>query len=231
MRTVTEYLKAQPEDRRADMIGRANAKHVALYHRGLAQRGIKLGDQGTIRRVPEDLISPKKDLTSSAESSILTSVDKNTISSPIEQGARGRPSAISTMADVGLSTRQQVLLNDLPDTGAEIITKRRNVSMTDLAALSAATGDEFALFTKKGDRLVVRGDEGHVYIDKNRATTLSAEGYRFSGHTHTKLYHNGMELEPSDGDYGILKYFDQKESVIYNIKGNHRTFENIMRKE
>jgi hypothetical protein len=103
--------------------------------------------------------------------------------------------------------------------------------MADLAALSAATGDEFALFTKKGDRLVVRGDDGHVYIDKNRAAMLSADGYRFSGHTHTKLYHNGMELEPSDGDYGILRYFDQKESVIYNIKGGYRTFENIMRKE
>jgi len=103
--------------------------------------------------------------------------------------------------------------------------------MTDLSALSAATGDEFALFTKNGDRLVMRGDEGRVYIGEDRAIALNADGYRFSGHTHTTLHHNGMELEPSDGDYGILKYFDQKKSVIYNIKGNYRTFENRKRKE
>ena len=165
------------------------------------------------------------------ERGILIDVDKNTVSSSIEQGARGRPSAISTMVGVELSTRQQALLSDLPNTRAEVIVQKNSVSMTDLAALSAATGDEFAMFTLKGDRLIVRGDERRVYIGDDRAIALNAEGYRFSGHTHTKLLHNGMELEPSDGDYGILKYFDQKESVIYNIKGNYRTFENRNQKE
>jgi hypothetical protein len=135
------------------------------------------------------------------------------------------------MADAGLSTRQQVLLNDLPHTGAEIIVKRSSVSMTDLAALSAATGDEFALFTKKGNRLVVRGDKGHVYIGKNRAVTLNEEGYRFSGHTHTTLHHNGMELTPSGGDYEILGYFDQEYSSIYNIKGQQQKYRNHLRED
>jgi len=103
--------------------------------------------------------------------------------------------------------------------------------MTDLAALSAATGDEFALFTKKGDRLVVRGDVGHVYIGKDRAATLNAEGYRFSGHTHTTLLHNGMELTPSGGDYEILGYFDQEYSAIYNIKGQQQKYRNQLRED
>ncbi|GBU20543.1 hypothetical protein R80B4_00421 [Fibrobacteres bacterium R8-0-B4] len=153
----------------------------------------------------------------------------NNISSPIEQGARGRPSAISTMADVGLSMRQHALLRDLPITGAEITVKRGRVSMTDLAALSAATGDEFAMFTKKGDRLVVRGDGERVYIGKDRANALSAAGYRFSGHTHTTLLHNGMELTPSEGDYEILGCFDQEYSAIYNIKGQQQKYRNPLR--
>jgi len=156
-------------------------------------------------------------------------VDENTVSSPIEQGARGRPSAVSMMADVGLSVRQQTLLNGLSGTGVEIIVKRDSVSMTDLAALSAATGDEFAMFTKKGDRLVVRGDERRVYIDKSRAVALNAEGYRFSGHT--TLLHNGMELEPSGGDYEILGYFDQEYSAIYNIKGQQQKYRNPLRED
>jgi len=77
----------------------------------------------------------------------------------------------------------------------------------------------------------VRGDESRVYIGDKRAGELSAKGYRFSGHTHTKLYQNNMELTASDGDYKILKYFDQKESVIYNVKGQYRTFENLLREE
>jgi hypothetical protein len=158
-------------------------------------------------------------------------VDGNSINSPIEQGERGRPSAILHLDGAGLSARQQDILDKLPSTKDEWIVKKNDVSMTDLAALSAVTGDEFAMFTKKSDRLVVRGDEGHVYISDKRAIELSTDGYRFSGHTHTGLYHNGMELEPSDGDYGILKYFNQKNSVIYNVKGEYQTFENRWRKE
>jgi len=154
------------------------------------------------------------------------------INSPIEQGrhntSQGRPSAISTMADVGLTARQQALLNDLPDTGAEAVVKRGSVSMTDLAALSAATGDEFAMFTKRGTRLIVRGDERRVYIGGDRAIALNAEGYRFSGHTHTMLLHNGMELEPSGGDYEILGHFDHEYSVIYNIKGQQQKYRKLL---
>jgi len=173
----------------------------------------------------------KKDLRSGVERDILNNMDRNNIGSPIEQGMRGRPSAILHIENAELSARQQAILDKLPNTADEWTVKKSEVAMTDLAALSAVTGDEFAMFTKNGDRLLIRGDESRVYIGDARAEELSANGYRFSGHTHTKLYQNNMELTPSDGDYKILKYFDQKESVIYNVKGQYRTFENLLREE
>jgi hypothetical protein len=190
-----------------------------IGHRFVATTILAVGGEG----------EAQNNLLSGAESDILKGVDRNSISSPIEAGERGRPSAILHLGGIELSARQQAILDKLPNTTDEWIVKKSDVSMMDLAALSAATGDEFAMFTKKGDRLVVRGDGEHVYIGDTRAKELSADGYRFSGHTHTKLYHNGMELTASDGDYGILKYFGQKESVIYNVKGEYRTFENLLR--
>jgi len=92
----------------------------------------------------------QKDLTAGEESGILKSVDMNSINSPIEQGMRGRPSAILHHEDAGLSARQQALLDKLPNTADECTVKKNDVTMTDLSALSAVTGDEFAMFTKNG---------------------------------------------------------------------------------
>ena len=36
--------------------------------------------------------------------------------------------------------------------------RKRDVSMLDLSAMTAETGDEFAMFTRRGERLIVRGD-------------------------------------------------------------------------
>jgi len=80
-KTVVAYLKEQPLERRAAFIGKANAQHLALFRRGLAQRGLGIEGQGTIRRVPQDLIAPKpienkiaEGLTSGGAGGILDSM-------------------------------------------------------------------------------------------------------------------------------------------------------------
>jgi len=175
----------------------------------------------------------EKNLTGGAENSILIGVDGDSIHSPIEQGRRntgqGRPSAI-LHAGLPLTDRQQALLDRLPGYDSRVIVKKNDVSMKDLSALTARTGVEFAMFTRKQERLIVRGDAARVNITQDDAAVLNAQGYKWSGHTHVGLY-DGWELNASDGDLAILSRFDQKESVIYNTMGKYRTFEKIPKGE
>ena len=94
--------------------------------------------------------------------------------------------------------------------------------MNDLSALTAYTGDEFALFTKGNERLIIRENAVSVNIDIEQAKQMAQQGYRWSGHTHPGVDFNC--LFSSDGDRTILKQFEQNTSVIYNSKGQFLTF-------
>jgi hypothetical protein len=166
------------------------------------------------------LIVLKKDLTSGAESGILIGVDKNSIHSPIEQGRTdgvGEPWAILKY-DKPLNDRQQALLNQLPEFDSRAIVDKGDVTMVDLSALTAKTGDEFAMFTRGSRRLIVRGDSEHVDIDPQKAAEMSAQGYKWSGHTHVK------GLVASEGDKAVLRAFTQNKSAVYNALGEFRRF-------
>ena len=95
--------------------------------------------------------------------------------------------------------------------------------MADLSALTAKTGDEFAMFTKGNSRMIARGNSIGVNIDTAEAKRLNKKGYKWSGHTHPGTGIN--TTIPSSGDKEILQCFDQEQSVIYDSKGNFRTFE------
>ncbi len=150
---------------------------------------------------------------------IISSID-----SPIEQrhNGKGNPNAINIFG-AELNNRQKSLLEKLPEFDSRVIVPRDSVNMSDLAALTAETGSEFAMFTRKGDRLVIRGNTNMVNIDIESAMQLAEDGYRWSGHTHPGM--DFLAMQPSDGDYAILDCFRQETSVIYNSKGDFRTFE------
>lgn len=142
------------------------------------------------------------------------------ISSPIESrnSAKGNPNAI-LMFDIDLNKRQKRLLNVLPEYDSKAIVKKSDVSMKDLSALTAKTGDEFALFTKGKERLIIRGSRYSVNISEKEATELYKKGYKWSGHTHPGCDYNC--LIASDGDTCIAKAFKQERMVIYNSKGQY----------
>ena len=94
--------------------------------------------------------------------------------------------------------------------------------MPDLAALTAKTGDEFAMFTKGNVRLIVRGNAYMVNIGLEEAEQLAKQGYRWSGHTHPGV--DWLCLQASRGDMNILYCFKQEMSVVYNSKGDYLTF-------
>jgi len=158
----------------------------------------------------------KKDLRSGVESGILNNMDENGICSPIEQGRTdgvGEPWAIARH-DKPLSDKQQALLDKLHGYDSRVTVNKSDVSMMDLAALTAKTGDEFAMFTLGARRLIVRGDAGSVNVDEAKAVEMRAQGYKWSGHTHTD------NVVPSEGDVAILKAFGGRKSLLYDAMGN-----------
>ena len=118
-----------------------------------------------------------------------------------------------------LSDHQQTILGQLPGYGSRIVIKKRDVSMMDLSALTAETGDEFAMFTRKGERLIIRGDAEQIPLYENDIIKLRDEGYRWSGHTHPGI--TDADLIASQGDKDALRLFGQDNSVIYNAAGRH----------
>lgn len=147
----------------------------------------------------------------------------NTISTSL----RGNPKAIYR-GYAELSNKQQQILDQLRSPGSQALFPKRAVSQSDLAALTAATGDEFAAFTTGGRRLIVRGtSEGfHGIIDESWAQQMAAKGWRWSGHTHPvpEGLSPSAVLRSSSGDQAIAEAFGQNRSVIINPTGDWRIF-------
>lgn len=150
-------------------------------------------------------------------------INTASINNPIEQRNTGKgvPSAIVHM-NRPLNNRQTTLLEQLPEFGSRVSVSKHSVSMKDLSAMTASTGDEFAMFTKKGERLIVRGNATQTPINTDDAKKLNAEGFRWSGHTHPGTDRNC--LQASEGDIKVLDAFDQDMSVIYNSLGEYQQF-------
>ncbi len=143
---------------------------------------------------------------------------------PIEQRntAKGQPYAVLHF-DRPLSKRQERLLEMLPAFDSRAVVPKTDASMKDLSALTAKTGVEYALFTKGGERLVIRGNARMTNVSQADAKALAAQGYRWSGHTHPGT--DVASLLCSDGDIAILRCFHaQKRSAVYNSTGNHYEF-------
>lgn len=157
-------------------------------------------------------------IKSSSDNVSISSIDK-----PIEQRntGKGNPNAV-LLFDVELNNRQKKMLDELTKCDDRLIVNKRDVNMKDLSALTAKTGVEFAMFTNKSNRLIIRGNRIRVNISKKNAIFLANEGYRWSGHTHPG--DDKFSLFASDGDKRILECFKQPQSVIYNSKGQYNVF-------
>ena len=181
--------------------------------KGLSYRADRTGTYGYVDK------SGKSGIINSGSGKVTIS----SIETPIEQRntGKGNPNAILHF-DVDLNNRQSKILEQLPEYDSRVIVPKNSVNMADLSALTAKTGDEFAMFTKGNERLVIRGDTISVNIDVDMASRLATDGYRWSGHTHPGI--DFFCLEASDGDLKIFECFSQKNMVIYNSKGQYRRF-------
>ncbi|MFC4158796.1 hypothetical protein [Chitinimonas lacunae] len=134
--------------------------------------------------------------------------------------ATGNPAAISRGMGT-LNTRQAAVLEQLPDYGSQLITSK-NFGQRDLAALTASTGDEFAMFSTGGRRLLIRGDATSVPITPEMATDLASQGWRWSSHVHPGF--DSSVLRSSIGDRAVLDAMGANQSAIFNSLGQRRLF-------
>lgn len=121
-----------------------------------------------------------------------------------------------------LSNSQKAVLAQLPRSGSRIIVPKKAFGQKDLAALTAATGDEFAMFTAGGRRLIIRGTADGVPIGPKEAATLARQGWRWSAHTHPGT--TRQVLRSSGADRKVLEQFRNKRSAIRNSEGDRRLF-------
>lgn len=149
------------------------------------------------------------------------------IASPIasRKHPTGTPEGVAIAGDP-LNARQKRLLERLVSYDDRIEVDKRDVSMRDLAAMTAHENVEFAMFTRRGKRLLVRGERNSVNITEKEARELARQGYRWSGHTHP-----GAEYyitSPSPGDRNVLSIMSQvlgqKYSVVYSSTGRKYVF-------
>lgn len=150
--------------------------------------------------------------------------ERTVIAQPIEQRhtGKGNPNAILHFGRP-LNNRQMRLLEQLPTYDSRVIVRKKDVSMSDLSALTAHTEVEFAMFTKGGERLIVRGNKFKTNIDVEDAQKMAAEGWKWSGHTHPGK--DVFCLFSSEGDRRVLAAFGQDKSQIVNSMGQRRLFE------
>ena len=155
-------------------------------------------------------------------SRLIKPIENGIINKRKNEGVSGKAVAI-TLGFGNLNARQRNLLSMLTEYGSQVIVKKKEVKLGDLAAMTAATGVEFAMFTRRAERLVIRGNEAEVPMGVDFLAELSRQGYRFTGHTHPGIADN--VLTASDGDYLALQQFKQWRSVIYNSLGQREFFE------
>jgi len=133
--------------------------------------------------------------------------------------AIGNPAAIFRGFGT-LNSRQSTVLEQLPEFGSSTIA-HKSFGQRDLSALTAATGDEFAMFSVGGRRLIFRGDSGSVPITPDMASQLASQGWRWSLHTHPG---GAGVLRSSIGDRAVLEAMGGQRSSIFNSMGQRSMF-------
>ncbi len=147
------------------------------------------------------------------------------------RAARQPVISASTPAEIAwgtgkLSSRQNALLEALPSVGSELRLHKSMINTTDLAALTAYTGNEFAIFTRGSQRLVVHGDVTNMGLSVKQLKSFKEQGFKFSAHTHpTNTTLGRYVLDASGGDRLALEIFGQERSLILDSLGRRNIFD------
>ena len=120
----------------------------------------------------------------------------------------------------GLNKKRQNILNRLPEAGAFFRYPKDTLSIRDLAYLSAATDDEFALFRSKSEDIIIRGTDRSCDVAGELGEEIVSKKYEWVAHSHT----DKGQLVASIADRETLKRLGQKKSVIVGVDGEECEF-------
>ena len=122
---------------------------------------------------------------------------------------------------ITLRKRQNELLQAIPNKGDWCEFRNKQVDINDLAALTAKTGDEFALFVGKNNKIVIHGGQKWS-IPKDAWEIIQEEKYEWKAHSHPTY---STKIMSSREDRETLKLFTWQEfSSIIDLEGNVENF-------
>lgn len=125
------------------------------------------------------------------------------------------------LGEAGLNQHRQSLLNRVPNQNDWAALKRGTVTIKDIAYLSAATHDEFALLQGKTKDIIFHGEREHCYFNEELINLLKSKKLRLVVHSHPDY----NKIKPSFDDREFLKYIGQSNSLIVSyITGDIKSF-------
>ncbi len=123
----------------------------------------------------------------------------------------------------GLNKHRQLLLNRVPEQEKWAVFSLNSIEDKDLAYLSAATGDEFALLRGKKEDILFYGTVAHCHLEKDELLMSLLREHKISLECHS---HPDFEMIiPSQDDRNFIASFGQKSSrIISSYTGKVITF-------
>ena len=116
-----------------------------------------------------------------------------------------------------LDRRHKFLLDKVPKVGDYVEVKAHQVELRDLAALTAYTGDEFAIFSSKSKKIIIHGTKSRWSIPNELYAEIRRKKLIWEGHSHPTTDNIGASPE----DRATLKRLTwQKKSSIIDLVGN-----------
>lgn len=123
---------------------------------------------------------------------------------------------LRTNSEVRLRKRQADLLEKVPKRNQWVELRKKQVGINDLAALTAYTGDEFAIFTGQNSKILIHGGT-KWYIPEDAWEIIKKNQYTWDAHSHPTFL---TDPNSSAEDRKTLKLFTwQKESYIIDLNG------------
>lgn len=129
--------------------------------------------------------------------------------------------------NVTLRKKQKKALSKIPKPGDWSHYRNKEITTEDLAALTAYTGDEFALFSGKNGKIVIHGNSIKWNIPQDAWREISETKMIWESHSHPTINF----LRESAEDIETLRLFTwQKKSCIIDLKGNVKEFDTDMQR-
>ena len=120
----------------------------------------------------------------------------------------------------GLNQHRQNILKKLQNSGDYARYEIDSITIRDLAYLSAATKNEFALFRSKREDIVIRGNSRACDISGDLGEEILNRRYEWVAHSHV----DGGNLTASAADRETLRKLGQRKSIIVGIDGEEIEF-------